>query len=182
MGADIYLRSIYNASKDVPLNLRPNMSSEAFEELAAHKAKLEARGCYFRNGYNEGDVMWAMGLSWPHTVCPMLVSLCDDETGQPRGDILPVEQARKLVAIIEAHPLTREVVGAHIYKHFTDGRDEHPMQQMLRPIIEKIVGEQPELAPPDFDEMFTFLNQKRDRLLAILLKSIELDEPLWCDL
>ena len=29
-------------------------------------------GGYFRNGYNAGDIMWAMGLSWWGTVSPML--------------------------------------------------------------------------------------------------------------
>jgi hypothetical protein len=38
------------------------------------------------------------------------------------------------------------------------------------------------LPPPDLDELFGFLNKRRTELLAILRKSIELDEQLLCSI
>jgi ProQ/FINO family len=77
MGVDIYLKSIFDPW------------FEAFEARAEGQAIMRAHaddpiqgldciydtycstGAYFRNGYNAGDVMWAMGLSW-NDVGPML--------------------------------------------------------------------------------------------------------------
>ncbi len=81
-------------------------SDDASIAAAASKMfdEMRASGGYFRNGYNSGDVMWAMGLSWPHTVGGML-----DSEGY-----LPVERARKLLAMIEARPLTKERLTQHL--------------------------------------------------------------------
>jgi hypothetical protein len=86
MGADIYLESIWSpiesrlAEELPPIPSRDDLN-KAFEQMAAS-------GGYFRNGYNNSDIMWAMGLSWSDTVGAML-------DGQ---DFLPIEKARELVA------------------------------------------------------------------------------------
>jgi hypothetical protein len=179
MGADMCLNSVFEpfleklkremAAKPPPV-VRNGRDMVAL--LTAHYEKMCESGGYFRNGYNAGDVMWAMGLSWQHTVLPMLT----------KDDFLPIAQARELIALIEARPLTREVVGAHIFKNFTDGRDA-PLPQVVHESVAKARGEPvPEMMPPDFDEMYALLNKRRDELLALLRKSIELDEPLACSL
>ena len=71
-------------------------------------------GAYFRNAYNAGDVMWAMGLSWHDTVLPMLVD-----------GYLPVERARELLTMIEARRLTKERLTQHYFDHMTNGADQH---------------------------------------------------------
>ena len=40
----------------------------------------------------------------------------------------------------------------------------------------------PPLEPPGLDHMFGFLNTRRDLLLTILRKSVELNEPLICSI
>jgi hypothetical protein len=113
---------------------------------------FRASGGYFRNGYNRGDVMAAMLIGW-RQVAQML-----DDRGY-----LPVDCAGELVGEIEKRPLSREhvvkhVVGDHLYEGGT-------------PPTEK-----------ETDDLVTFLNMRRDELLAILRKSIELNEPLHCSL
>jgi hypothetical protein len=122
---------------------------------------FRASGGYFRNGYNAGDVMWAMGLSWSRDVGKML-----DANRQ-----LPIDRVQELIAKIEARPLTREVVARHIFEHMSDGCCHHP--------ISGFGGHGP---PPDLDEMSTLLRKRRDELLIILRKSVELGEPLICSL
>jgi hypothetical protein len=81
---------------------------------------------------------------------------------------LPVERARELIGMLEARPLTR----ARYASHLSWGHGNGPMQKML----DKMVGEPTPL--PDIDEAFAFVSKKRTQLLAILRKSIELNEPL----
>jgi hypothetical protein len=131
---------------------------------------MAASGGYFRNGYNAGDVMWAMGLSWPDTVMPMLDA----------DDRLPIERARELLAMIEARPLTREVIGRHYLENMTNGREQHPTTGPIAWIVDG--AEAANKLPPDFDRICQFLQQKREDLLAILRKSIEMNEPLVCSL
>jgi hypothetical protein len=183
MGADIYLRSIWKPFLE-KLELSPAPAPSAFESEADVEAfmsgrydEMRASGGYFRNGYNAGDVMWAMGLSWQDTVKPML----------DRGCHLPMPRARELIEMIEARPLTRDGVGAHVYEHMTAGVEPHPTTgpfvQMAHEAIAEAQGVKPrEKLPPDFDRLFGFLNTRREELLTLLRKSIELDEPLYCDL
>ena len=140
--------------------------------MTRHHDEWRASGGYFRNGYNSGDVMFAMGLSWPETVGPML-----------DGALLPVERARELISMIEQRPLTRERVGAHIFENMTDGVDVNPFQRMMDQVAAEAAGLEPQKKPPpNVDELFGFLNKRRDELLSILRKSVELGEPLVCSL
>jgi hypothetical protein len=179
MGADIYLQSIWKPF-DEKLSQTPPPQPSAFENVEAFSAaffeEARASGGYFRNGYNAGDLMWALGLSWHDTVSPML------DQGY-----LPIARARELIAMIEARPLTRERVAAHIFEHMTNGIDEHPvngyLQRMMAEVAAEVRGElPPKLSPPDLDHLLGFLHKRREELLTILRKSIELDEPLYCEL
>jgi hypothetical protein len=184
MGADIFLQSLYKEFKEKQAPIAPwDKDQEDFDDVMRRIVDADrANGGYFRDSYNDGDVMWAMGLSWNGTVSSML----DDDEGVGVG-YLPIAKARELVEMIEARPLTRERVAVHIFENMTSGKHEHPLSG---PIMEMFNAEaaaandeqSPPPEPPNLDEMFGHLNERRDRLLTILRKSIELDEPLCCDL
>jgi hypothetical protein len=184
MGANIYLQSVWSRTPPLPdfaggtlMRVTARSVHEAMpDELQRFFDEARASGGYFRNGYNAGDIMWAIGLCW-HAVAPML-----DEQGY-----LPIPRARELVEMIEARPLTRERVAAHIFEHMTNGIEPHPTTGPLVQVLQQVVAEaegvelQPK-RPPDLDVLFGFLNKRRDELLTLLRKSIELGEPLYCDL
>ena len=111
--------------------------------------------------------MWAMGLSWPYTVGGMLVS----------EGYLPMERARDLLAMIEARPLTKERLTQHYLYQIAHGVEQHPITGWLF----RSLGRLPAV-PPDFDNLAAFLRQSRTELIAILKKSIALNEPLLCSL
>jgi hypothetical protein len=126
---------------------------------------MEAGGSYFRNGRNVGDVMWAMGLSWEDTVGPML-----DES-----EHLPVERARELVSVIEARPFTKEYLTRFYLEHMTGDTDPHPLQRAAQRLL---FGHVPAITMVSFEVWAPTVQRKREMLLAILNKSIELNEPL----
>jgi hypothetical protein len=166
MGVDIYLKSVWEpfwekCEKDLE-SLSPRPEEDPAAWLESMFAYYESSGGYLRNAYNASDVMWAMGMSWKD-VYKML-----DKEGR-----LPIECARKLVAAIEERPLTDEQIGAHVYKHMTGGINEHPVSGAI-----DILANDEERLPPDFEVLAKVLREKREALLAILRKSIELNEPL----
>jgi len=131
---------------------------------------MSAAGGFFRNGYNAGDVMFAIGMSW-QDVGRML----DDES------CLPIPRARELLAIIKSRPLTRQGVGRHVLENMMDGSDGHPMTTWLKEMIEEDRPVAVRFAsPPNIDELHYFLSRKHGELIAILEKSIAIDEPLFC--
>jgi hypothetical protein len=173
MGVDIYLNSIWE----------PWVDTRGQTSLSRHRGKAKtpddfirmseelfdkarASGGYFRNAYNTGDVMWAMGLSWRNDVGKMLDS----------KRRLPIDQARALIAKIEARPLTRERVARHIFEQMTDRVVVHPVAGG----IADLTGAAP--SPAEVEGLFAFLGKRRDGLLTILRKSVALGEPLVCSL
>ncbi len=132
---------------------------------------LESVREHFRNSYNSGDVMWAMGLSWPGTVGNLL----DSES------YLPVESARELLAMIEARPLSKERLAQHYFDHITKGVEHHPISGLIiRTLREDKNVVLPASSPPDFSCIAAFLQQRRSELIVLLNNSIALDEPLLC--
>jgi hypothetical protein len=178
MGADLYLNSIWEpwieTHKSILLNPNRRPEIETVDDLARAAGDIfdsyRASGGYFRNGYNSGDVMWAMGLSWRGDVGEIL----DSEHR------LSIDHARALIAKIEARPLTRERIAQHIFEHMTSGVLDHPVSGQTQKLLDAAVGETRPLAPPNIDVMSTFLCKRRDELLTILRKSVELREPLLC--
>jgi hypothetical protein len=90
---------------------------------------------------------------------------------------LPIESARDLLAMIEARPLTKERLTQHYLSHIIHGIEQHPITRWL---FRSLGG--PPAIPPDFDNLAAFLRQSRTELIAILKKSIALNEPLLCSL
>jgi hypothetical protein len=169
MGADLYLESLWEPFiKQYEKRERPNVDGPDATLAAVGDIFEDFRssGGYFRNGYNAGDVMFAMGLSWYGTVLPML-----DDSGH-----LPIDQARKLLAMIEERPLTGERLSQHYLEHMCNDADPHPEFGRLR-------QHDPEpWVPPDFENWAQFLRQRHEQLIVILRKSIALNEPLLCSL
>jgi hypothetical protein len=162
MGADIYLQSIYEPwmaeyeKQPLPALGRIDSTEDLLAACSNAFDDFRASGGYFRNGYNSGDVMMAMGLSWWGTVLPML-----DADGR-----LPIDRARELLAMIEARPLTREVVALH-YLAMAEAMAQPHADRDRR---------------AEIDSLHRFVVQRREELLTILRKSIELNEPLVCSL
>jgi hypothetical protein len=120
--------------------------------------------------------MWAMGLSWWGTVVPLL----EDDFW------LPVQAARELLATIGERPLTKERLTRHYLEKITGSVNEHPA---MGPVSRKLAAGVPELGDvntksdlPEFEAWARFLRICREELIAILRKSVELDERLLCDL
>jgi hypothetical protein len=180
MGVDLYLNSIwepwFEAHKSIlrsqSRNLKIETADDANRVAGAIFDSFRASGGYFRNGYNAGDVMWAMGLSWREDVGKIL----DSEHR------LSIDHARALITKIEVRPLTRERIAQHIFEHMTSGVHEHPVAGQTQKLLDAATGDTRPLAPPDLDEMSAFLCKRRDELLTILRKSVELGEPLVCSL
>jgi hypothetical protein len=166
MGADLYLESLWKPfMEQYEKRERPHIddSDDADAVIAAAECMFDdfrSSGGYFRNGYNCGDVMFAMGLSWHDTVRPLL-----DDSGH-----LPIDQAHKLLAIVEERPLTRERLSRHYLEHMCNGVEPDSFGWLR----EEAWG------PPDFENLAQFLRQRHEQLVAILRKSIELNEPLLC--
>jgi hypothetical protein len=167
MGVDITLSSIFEPFfKNLEGSIAERrMKSDMQRAMAAGniwKATqlpfdlYRSSGGYFRNAYNSSDVMAAIGLSWE-----IVFSMLDAEQR------LPVERARELLAMIEARPLIRKEYARHL-KSYGNGP------------LDEAIGKPSPL--PDLDEAFAFVSERREQLLAILRKSIDLNEPLTCSL
>ena len=103
MGADLYIDSLYEPNQAVWApqfeeaaalcdSLTPGTPEheEAHERLRYCHEQMNSRG-YFRDPYNDWDVLWQFGLSWWNDVIPML----DHE------DRLSVAKARRLLAMLD---------------------------------------------------------------------------------
>jgi hypothetical protein len=167
MGVDITLNSIWEpffknfessvAERRMKRDIQRAMEAGDMEKAIQLPFDLfRASGGYFRNAFNGSDVMQAIGLSWD-TVFEML----DAERR------LPVERARKLIDMIEARPLDRRQYACHLMNY-----GNGPLQKMT----DEAMGKPSPL--PDLDLAFAFVSERREQLLAILRKSIELNEPL----
>jgi hypothetical protein len=172
MGADLVLKSIMQPFFDSNINDRPVKPWDLEHAEALHHRfdAMNAAGGFFRNGYDAGDVMFAIGMSW-QDVGRML----DDES------CLPIPRARELLAIIKSRPLTRQGVGRHVLENMMDGCDGHPITTRSKDIIEEDRPVAVRVAGPlNIDELHHFLSRKHGELIAILEKSIAIDEPLFC--
>lgn len=102
MGADLYLRSLYEKQEaewrprfDEAVKER-NRTKRGTPEYEAAQQRVEE--CYeqlhglgyFRDAYNDWDVLWRFGLSWWNDVSPLL----------SRGRWLSVENAERVVSLL----------------------------------------------------------------------------------
>jgi hypothetical protein len=175
MGADLYLSSVYDPFAEKFWNgpeAKRRVGLDPMSDIERIFNALESSGGYFRDAYNDFDVMWAMGLSWCDTVSSML----DDDTIH-----LPIERAKELVALIESRPLTKEVLTRHYLENIAGGSN-HPLQEPVGRIAREAGLKATQLETPPFEEISRALIRKRQALLDLLNKSIKLNEPLVCDI
>lgn len=110
MGADLFIRPLYEEQRtkwetrfDRAVARRDRLQrGTAASERAQRRVdfcfeKLRERG-YFRDPYNDWDLLWKFGLSWWTDVIPLL----DDEQR------LSVENTKKLLALLKERELTFE--------------------------------------------------------------------------
>jgi hypothetical protein len=103
MGADLYIDSLYEPNQAVWApqfeeaialcdSLTPGTPEheEARERLRYCHEQMYSRG-YFRDPYNDWDVLWQFGLSWWDDIIPML----------DKEDRLSVSKARRLLAMLD---------------------------------------------------------------------------------
>lgn len=96
MGADIYLKSIFDKNEaeikpllDAAVQRRDNATTDtereaAQQEVAKYYDALYAKG-YFRDSYNDTSLFWLYGKSWW-------------QLNYDDGGYLPIEEARRLLA------------------------------------------------------------------------------------
>jgi hypothetical protein len=167
MGADLYLNSIFKQFMDrKETKARMAITSDP-------TGTMESGGGYLRNSYNHHDIMWAMGMSWDRVVGPML----------NKKNRLPIKRARELAAMIEAVPLTKERLAEHYLKNIIGSNGEnHPTSGGFARRMRAAGCEHRWPPIPDFEQFARQQQHKREELLSILRKSIELGEPLECSL
>lgn len=185
MGADIYLRSEFDANKaiwepkfheavrrrdraierDKVLAARTGRAPKSFSDSAEQKEVMEAYEAmmskgYFRDSYNAGAFLWVIGLSWWKDVGDMLT-----RKGKYAG-CLSIPRAKKLLKMIEDAPLTLETVKAHMEAQNAKNPDTFTFTETSG-------------TPEQWLERW---QQKKADLTALLRRSIELKEPLRCSI
>jgi hypothetical protein len=172
MGIDITLRSQFTEEVYEPI-LERWRSTEPIRDGADGKrycsehaawanaiyGLYEETGAYFREPYNCFALLPMLDVN----IRPLI---SEDET-------LPIEAARHLLAVVESRPLTLEHV-----KHAVCGSRQRAVINSFEEFMNP--------APIEHDEInwpatYAWLTKKHERLIALLRRSIELDEPLLCD-
>jgi hypothetical protein len=166
MGVDIELRSVFTEDVvDAALaKARRDASNPREYGRAIHDA-YTATGGYFRDPYNESGLFHALGMDWSKDVGPMLT----DDEGSWR---LPIPAARHLLAELQAKPLTP----AMVEDVFTGRAKRGAMLTILADALGEPDYEEP--SPEQIAEMTAWLIKKRATLMALLRRSIDLNEPL----
>lgn len=167
MGADIYLRSVYelNAAKwrpafDAAVAERDKYNKQCRRDLAeaaqkkVHEAydKLFSVG-YFRDSYNPSNFLWITGLSWWNDIIPRL---------NANGE-LPLKQARWF-----RNRLAKEVITLDRVKKHIDAREAEHGQSYSHPI--------------DYEGWLKRWQEDQKELIALLDQSLALGERLDCSL
>lgn len=105
MGADLYIRSLHNKQAEVwkscfeeAVRERDKYQRDTAEYDEAQKRVSECYDrlyeCgYFRDPYNDWDVLWRFGLSWWNDIVPLL----------NRENCLAVADVRRLLSMLDEH-------------------------------------------------------------------------------
>lgn len=154
MGADIYLKKVYDANHDL---YYPKFTAEAelrdqarargdLEAAEKHQVEvsrlydlLQARG-YFRDSYNDSSLIWLLDMSWWGSF---------EQWFDEEGD-LPPENMPEVIALIDKQ-FTTVFAG-----NFAAKFGEHP----------------------DRDRWLEYFKGKYERFTALVREAIELNEPL----
>lgn len=175
MGADIYLKSVYDvayakakpafeaavAARDAYLNEhgRAVRSTPQYRQLQAEVEKtydaMYPEDGYYRDSYNTTSLFSMLGLSWWQVSG-------DDGEGDPR--------LGKLIKNGEMYIPSMEKLLGFLKEVDLDAR------------FDKWVGDLGDKKDPEFDpeEWRGYFHRKRNRLMRLLEKAIELKEPLRC--
>ena len=129
MGADLFMNKAYDKRMEEHRASLDDLGKHpSHEELEPLYDKIYKQGdVYFRDSYNSGSVMWAMGMSWWDDVVPML-----DEDGN-----LSHEDTLKLVNKITDAPIN---VSADFLENMPDEWTIDDAQKYLREEQQKLVG------------------------------------------
>jgi hypothetical protein len=175
MGADISLRPVLTDEVHKAIieraveNHRSIKTSADVMQVGAGAiyTALEETGAYFRDPYNRFGLLPMLGMSWGADVGPLL-----SEDG-----LLPIEAARHHLGEIESRPLTPANIEAAI-----TGPPPHPVIAWME--RSGFIEPYPDPAIDDIDwpAIHARLTNKRKQLIALLRRSIELDERLLCDI
>jgi len=135
MGLDMYLASVLNPDDKTAFDAAVAATEEAVARfqrsgdradliaaLNIYYDVLRATGGYYREPYNPLGLFPLLGLSWDEVWAPL-----DDRT------LLPVPHMRHLLAELEWHPITEEVVerGVEIVADDDPFKDSERMRQHL---------------------------------------------------
>jgi hypothetical protein len=139
MGADLYIQSLYQQHRErwqpkfeAAVKRRDSLPEDSPEREQAQKQvedcfeQMLSQG-YFRDPYNNSDLLWQFGLSWWTDVIPML-----DEDGR-----LSVAGATKLLAMLtEREGVLEERVSAFSEKDEQYFRDRYvELRQFLNQAV-----------------------------------------------
>ena len=156
MGADIYLSSIADRARHMYEPLfndavkRRNLAkTEGLKAEWQHKVEKYHDAMFPEEGYFRDSYNATSVFQVMDLSWWQLGDEMLDETAH-----LPVDKARELLALIEQRPISYETVTAHCEQNKL-----HESKQSI-------------------DEWFKYFVAKRERFMALLRKSIELNEPL----
>jgi len=160
MGADITLESLWDKkAKELELDKKRDEYLASSNDEEKRKAWIEAddkvrEGCYFRDSYNQSNLAWLYKLSYWQEA-QMMESADDDERSG-----LPIERAKVWLETLKAKDARTVVEEA-----LTNAK----------------CGDKPDLAlttSETAEQVIEFFDKKRTAFIALLEKSIELNEPL----
>jgi hypothetical protein len=169
MGLDICLRSEFTEEmirtvsdrvrKSYPPRWEAESQKNATEYVNAIYAGYAETGAYFRDPYNRFGLLPILDID----IYPLISDDCT----------LPIEAARFLLAEVESRELTPASIEVAIIGAPPNGLIEH---------MEKFNGGPPDPAIDNIDwpAITAWLTKKRETLIALLRRSIELNEPLHC--
>jgi hypothetical protein len=163
MGADISLRSVLTDEVHRAIVERAvDQTKNPVDAIQAAYDALEATGAYFRDPYHGLGLLQVLDMDWSRDFGPLL---SDDRT-------LSVEAARHFLAELEQRPITSERI---------DDAIDRPSAG-LPAWMEKHGLQEPPDDGIDRAALLAGLDNKRSQLMALLRRSIELGEPLVCDI
>lgn len=124
----------------------------------------ESQGGYFRDNYNDGNVLNVLGASWWRDIS----RLCNQRTQK-----MSVINVKKWLNWLEAHKVpepewfeTEWIKNTH--KYMTPGEfDEHRVEMLKEEGVKKI---------------HTYFTHRREQLLTFIRLAIEQNKPITCSL
>jgi hypothetical protein len=161
MGIDITLRSVLSDEAAIAIVDREVIAHPARggELMEAVFSAWTATGGYFRDPYNNWGLLMILGIKIGQFVS---------------GNEVSVEAARFLLAELEHQPITPDLVDRALYG---PNLGVHAMEEEMG-LREPRSGA---VDDADRERAQGWFTDKRDNLMALLRRSIALNEPLHCE-